>query len=1461
MFSGPLGVQCPQCAFSFAEVPENDEAAHAAELFPELEVEEKIAQGGFGGVFRAQHRRMKRTVALKFLDTVLARSPDAVALFEQEMISVGGLNHPGIVTAYDAGERDGQWYLIMEYVDGLDCGALVRKHGTLPIAESCEIIRQAALALHHAHGHGFVHRDVKPGNMMVSSGGGLVEERTEGKEGTQGTDDVPAVPLVSLVLSVPVVPSTVKVLDFGLAGLAVAPVFGAPAVTGGTTRFLGTLEYTAPEQIESPQEVDARADIYSLGATLWRFLTGKTPHPGSGEMSLFGHMKHITSNAVPSIATMRQDLPKPLVQLCNSMLALRPSDRPATAAEVARLIEPWCAGAELPRLFAERALEEKPVIYPKQKRPGLWAAAAAVVGIAGAAGMAFLAGSRRQPPTPAEPVVLEGRAVFSDKVARFHDIPPQNMPRLLSTEWEVERELLSTEQQRKVNTARLRPDGRLMWINTKETLTIEPGPDGKREEVKNPEGISKIGVQPETGNVVWTTNKHPDDLAIHRILPDGTKLTPLAPDFSKEGTAEARASMKAERLANGDDNGCAYPWGLAFVTENTVPPGSELRPGDVLYADEGHCTLYAPLRPLPFIQGTAPGLWKFRFDSDEPAQRLGSLPERWRKDDTYFPLDATVSRHGVFLLNRTNTLPSGKAIPADYNARVLRWDPSGFHPCTTDQPILSPAGIAADPLSPDLFVLDGGEIVQPGVMEQRILRLRPAGPDRYTVETFARKFRGFSYCGLQITPDGLRMVITDEKLSSVVVLQRKNPPRNWQPLFSEAFARERHVAEDAVPRFYSPDWAHDRESIDNAHKECGRLTPDGRLLSIDQVFDCPLRQLVNGEVSDAVKLVKKEEIRCVGVAPSGHIVWGQPQEHNGFHLGRALPDGTLLPTLRYDFAPEFPLGGFEIGREMLVKQGQKVSDGEPWDFAFVTAENLPPNTGLNPGDVLVADHGHRVFLQGLESVGGLWRFRLDNDAPARRVAKGGKDGWMVDVEVTRQGVFALDRLVFYDEQIPDNDPRHLNAHVLRWDQDGWHPCTTDKPILHPSGLAADPLSGDLYIIQGGNATSVGSDDQCISRLRPAGASNPDHYLVETFANRLGKSGANGIAFSADGQKMIITDKGNFAIAVLKRLNPPVASATPEFKPAPLRSPAARESSLEIPGWVEVGRLSHSSAFSSPHFAPDRKVIYCSKSRLRIVSDSGGEAENFLELKPQTPGFSGVAPDSGFVTWTQPDGGQHPTIGRAKADGSQLNLLEFATKEPPYPMGFAFVTEANLSPGLQLGDVLLACSRNELHPESKPGLWRFRCDNDEPVSLLATDETLLQYPMDVASSKAGVFLLNRSTIEPETNVTPADTNRRILRWDGTAFHPCTLSEPVQDPSALAADPLTTDLYVLQGAQGRDPKLQRLLRLKLTQTDTYTVEVLIGNLGGPAPCGICFSADGKRLLVGDTGGKRTLVLERQ
>jgi serine/threonine protein kinase len=339
---------------------EADELAHVADLFPELRVEGRLARGGFGTVFRGEHRRMRRRVALKFLDALLAHSREAIDLFEQEMVSVGSLDHPGIVRAYDAGEREGRWFIVMELVEGLDCGALVRQHGRLPVAEACEIVRQAALALGHAHQRGLVHRDVKPGNLMV-------------------TRPAPGLPGGGV--------SEVKVLDFGLAGLSTGPALGS-AVPGESSApgrlMIGTLEYVAPEQIDHPETTDARADLYSLGATLWRLLTGKPPRRG-GDRSLFRQMQRIVTEPIAPLATERPDLPRPLAQLCDRLLALDPDERPASAAELARLLEPWCAGAELARLFGEGPLAEKPFPRPdvlrRQRRLAVFAAATLGLGL------------------------------------------------------------------------------------------------------------------------------------------------------------------------------------------------------------------------------------------------------------------------------------------------------------------------------------------------------------------------------------------------------------------------------------------------------------------------------------------------------------------------------------------------------------------------------------------------------------------------------------------------------------------------------------------------------------------------------------------------------------------------------------------------------------------------------------------------------------------------------------------------------------------------------------------------------------------------------------------------------------------------------------------------------------------------------------------------------------------------
>ena len=167
-----------------------------------------------------------------------------------------------------------------------------------------------------------------------------------------------------------------------------------------------------------------------------------------------------------------------------------------------------------------------------------------------------------------------------------------------------------------------------------------------------------------------------------------------------------------------------------------------------------------------------PGLWKFRFDSDDPPQRLGSLSPLWIEGFTHFPMDTAVSKEGVFLLNRTDTVPKPEIIPSDYTSRILRLESGRFQKCQTDLPIHRPNGLAADPLSSDLYVLNGGADLAPGKGDEQILRLRPSGKDRYAVEVFASGFRTVGACGLQITEDGQRMVITDERLAAVMILKR-----------------------------------------------------------------------------------------------------------------------------------------------------------------------------------------------------------------------------------------------------------------------------------------------------------------------------------------------------------------------------------------------------------------------------------------------------------------------------------------------------------------------------------------------------------------------------------------------------------------------------------------------------------------------------------------------------------------
>lgn len=206
----------------------------------DYELIEQLGAGGMGTVYRAVHTRLERIVALKLLPARRLRDDVAVARFEREMKAIGRLDHPAIVRATDAGDVDGTHFLAMDFVEGIDLSKLVRLIGPIDVASACELIRQAALGLQYAHEQQLIHRDVKPSNLMLTRDG------------------------------------EVRILDLGLA------LFGAAseAVDDLTTvgQLMGTIDYMAPEQGDNSHDVDARADVYSLGATLFKLLTGTAPY-------------------------------------------------------------------------------------------------------------------------------------------------------------------------------------------------------------------------------------------------------------------------------------------------------------------------------------------------------------------------------------------------------------------------------------------------------------------------------------------------------------------------------------------------------------------------------------------------------------------------------------------------------------------------------------------------------------------------------------------------------------------------------------------------------------------------------------------------------------------------------------------------------------------------------------------------------------------------------------------------------------------------------------------------------------------------------------------------------------------------------------------------------------------------------------------------------------------------------
>lgn len=277
-----------------------------------------LGSGGMGSVFLAEHTTMNRRVAIKSIAPRLSRNPQALKQFLAEARTVASLDHPNIVHAYSVDEVDDRFFMVMEYIEGRDLDRVVRQQGPLSFVLAADYTRQAAEGLAHAHQQGVIHCDIKPANLVLNEQGVL------------------------------------KILDMGMARLASTEDDDSEDGGEAQNTPLGTVDYLAPEQALGSPHLDHRADIYSLGCTLYFLLTGRPPFPDGTLAERI--LKHQTAEPTP-LEELRPETPADLVKLCRRMMAKAPQQRLSSAAEVAQFLADW----EPPptRLLRARPIEEE----------------------------------------------------------------------------------------------------------------------------------------------------------------------------------------------------------------------------------------------------------------------------------------------------------------------------------------------------------------------------------------------------------------------------------------------------------------------------------------------------------------------------------------------------------------------------------------------------------------------------------------------------------------------------------------------------------------------------------------------------------------------------------------------------------------------------------------------------------------------------------------------------------------------------------------------------------------------------------------------------------------------------------------------------------------------------------------------------------------------------------------------
>jgi serine/threonine protein kinase len=259
-----------------------------------------IGQGGMGHVFKAEHKLLGRVEAIKVLPKSKS-TPEAVAAFQREIRAQAQLDHPNLVRITYADFEGETYFFVTEYVPGTDLRKLVRRNGPLPYVEAARIISQAAEGLHYAHRRGLVHRDVKPGNLLVTPDG------------------------------------QTKITDLGLAWFLMEEIVGNKPSEKATT-LVGTADYLAPETIRQPDKILPVSDVYALGCTLYYAVTGKVPFPGGSTADKI--RRHLHETPLNPLH-FSPDLPESFCDAIAAMMDKNPNTRTPTAAAVVELLRPW----------------------------------------------------------------------------------------------------------------------------------------------------------------------------------------------------------------------------------------------------------------------------------------------------------------------------------------------------------------------------------------------------------------------------------------------------------------------------------------------------------------------------------------------------------------------------------------------------------------------------------------------------------------------------------------------------------------------------------------------------------------------------------------------------------------------------------------------------------------------------------------------------------------------------------------------------------------------------------------------------------------------------------------------------------------------------------------------------------------------------------------------------------------